>query len=253
MNEAHTGIHIATLAPEKLGEFFGIPITNTLLMSFLVLFILISLAIFVRFKLKLIPGKIQAFFELVFEFVINFMTEILESKKAAIKYFPLVFTVFIFIFTANLIEFFPGIGSVGIFIHEGQHTVFAPILRSMNTDLNMTLALAIIVFLVIEVSGVIAIGFWKYAGKFISFKSPLAFVVGLIEIMSETVRLVSFSFRLFGNIFAGEVLVSVISYFAPYVLPSGVMIFETFVGFIQASIFALLTLLFIKLAITEPH
>ena len=81
----------------------------------------------------------------------------------------------------------------------------------------------------------------------------MGLVVGLLEIIGNLARLVSFSFRLFGNIFAGEVLIAVISSFLPYLLPVPLMLFETFVGLLQAAIFALLTLVFIKLAIMEPH
>ena len=123
----------------------------------------------------------------------------------------------------------------------------------MNTDLNATLALTIISFLTIEITGIVTIGFFRYAGKFLNFKSILGFIVGIIELMSEMIRLVSFSFRLFGNIFAGEVLIAVIAYFVPVLLPVPLMGFELFVGVIQALIFALLTLLFIRLAVVEPH
>ena len=251
--EHASGIHVASLAAEKLGELFGIPITSTLITSWVVMILLISVAYFVGKKTSIIPGKMQLLFETIFEFVLDFMAGILESKQLARKFFPLIITIFLFIFTANAIEFFPGIGSIGFFQYDGHHTVFAPLLRSMNTDMNVTVALAIISFLVIEIAGIAYVGFWKYAGKFINFKSPLAFIVGLIELMSETIRLVSFSFRLFGNIFAGEVLIAVVSYFVPYFLPVPIMAFEMFIGFVQASIFALLTLLFIKLAVTEPH
>jgi F-type H+-transporting ATPase subunit a len=81
----------------------------------------------------------------------------------------------------------------------------------------------------------------------------LNFFVGLIELVSELSRFISFSFRLFGNVFAGEVLLSVIALFVPYGLPVPLMAFELFVGFVQAAVFAMLTLFFIKLAITEPH
>ncbi len=250
---AHEGIHVPSLVAERLFYIFGIPVTNTMVMSLTIAFLLLSIAFFVGRNPKIIPGRVQLFFETIFQFVLDFMAEILESKKAARRYFPLVMTIFLFVFLANALEFFPGVGSLGFWKYEGEHTIFAPLLRSMNTDLNMTLSLAIISFLVIEISGVVAIGFWKYAGKFINFKSPLSFVVGLIELMSEIIRLISFSFRLFGNIFAGEVLVSVVSFFVPLILPVPVMAFEIFIGFVQAVIFALLTLLFIKLAIQEPH
>lgn len=140
--------------------------------------------------------------------------------------------------------------------HETQahgDTEFVPLFRSVNTDLNVTLALTIITVIMIEIMGIIALGFFRYAGKFINFSSPLNFIVGLIELVSEISRLISFSFRLFGNIFAGEVLLAVAAFFVPYVLPVPLMAFETFVGFVQAAVFALLALFFIKMAIAEPH
>jgi F-type H+-transporting ATPase subunit a len=100
---------------------------------------------------------------------------------------------------------------------------------------------------------VITLGLFKYGGKFINFHSPLGFVIGLIELISEIARLISFSFRLFGNIFAGKTLLVVVMFFVPYVLPVPLLAFEVFVGFIQAFIFSILTLFFIKLAVTEPH
>ena len=124
--------------------------------------------------------------------------------------------------------------------------------RSVNTDLNVPLALAIISFLVVEITGIAVLGGMKYAGKFISFKSPIAFVVGLVELIGEIVRVVSLSFRLFGNILAGEIIILVAAYFMPYFLPVPLMVFELFIGFLQAAIFALLTLFFLKLAVAEP-
>jgi len=244
----NAGIHVA-LSAEKLGTFLGLPITNTLLMSWVVMALLAIIAFFVGRKVSLIPGKLQLVFEEMVHFVLGYMQETLGSKKLAQKYFPIVITIFLFVFTANLIEFTPGIGSIRYFVGEES----MPLLRSMNTDLNVTLALAIIAFVVIEVAGVTTIGIVKYAGKFLNFKSVMGFLVGLIELMSELIRLISFSFRLFGNIFAGEVLISVVSFFVPAVFPVPLMGFELFVGFVQAVIFSLLTLMFIKLAVTEPH
>ena len=177
--------------------------------------------------------------------------ETLESRDMARRFFPLLITIFLFIFTSNMLEFTPGVGSVGIFRSWGGE--FVPLFRSVNTDLNVTLTLAIMSFLIIEVTGVLTIGVAKYARKFFNFHSGIGFVVGIIELFSELARLVAFSFRLFGNIFAGEVLILVIIHFAPYVAPVPLMAFEVFVGFIQAAIFALLTLFFIKIAIMEPH
>lgn len=247
--DAHTespgGVHIA-LAAERVGEVFGIPITNTLITSWIVILLLIVIAWAVGRRVSLIPSRMQVLFEEAFSYVHEYMAETLENRALATRFFPLLMTLFLFIFTANALEFTPGIGSIFV----GDHI---PLLRSVNTDLNVTLALAIISFLVIEVTGVVVLGALKYGGKFLNFSSPIAFAVGIIEFFSEIARLISFSFRLFGNIFAGEVLVLVVAFFVPYFLPVPLMMFELFVGFIQAAIFALLTLFFIKIAITEPH
>ncbi len=252
---AHTsGIHVA-LAAEKIGTFMGIPITNTLLMSWIVIALLFIFAFFVRRNLSLIPGKFQTFVELLFGYVYDFIETTLEDKKWARRIFPLLLTLFLFIALANLLEFTPGVGSFTI-THEGET---APLLRSMNTDLNVTLALTFIVMFAIEFAGIFALGFWRYAGKFINFSGHsiserlINFVVGIIELVSELSRFVSFSFRLFGNIFAGEVLIAVVSFFVPYFLPAPLMAFEMFVGIVQGAVFALLTLFFVKMAIAEPH
>jgi F-type H+-transporting ATPase subunit a len=238
------------LAPEQITSFWGIPITNTLITSWVAIAILIIVAFIVRSRLSYTPGRFQLLLESLVIYVQDFVKETLEDDKWSRRVFPLLITIFLFIATSNIIEFTPGIGSIGFFSVSGA---FTPLLRSVNTDLNVTLTLAIISVISIEIIGIIAVGFWRYAGKFINFTSPLNFVVGLIELVSELSRFVSFSFRLFGNIFAGEVLIAVVSYFVPYVVPAPLMAFEMFVGFVQAAVFALLTLFFIKLAITDPH
>lgn len=244
------GIEIA-LAPETLFTIGSFPVTNTLVTSAVVMVLLFSASFFIGRSLKMVPGRIQSLVELAFTFILDYATEILESESVARRYFPLFLTLFLFIFTSNLLEFTPGVGSLGFFHGE----MFAPLFRSVNTDLNTTLALSIISVITIEVAGILAVGFWRYGGKFINFSKPfpLNFIVGLIELISELSRFVSFSFRLFGNIFAGEVLLAVVGLFVPYVVPVPLMAFEMFVGFIQAVVFTMLTLFFIKLAITDPH
>lgn len=243
------GITVA-LAPEQIGTLWGIPITNTLLTSWVAVAILIIAAIIIRVRLSYVPGRFQALLESLVIYMREFIGETLENDTWANRVFPLLITLFLFIAVSNIIEFTPGVGSVGFFGADGA---FTPLFRSVNTDLNVTLTLAIISVISIEIIGIIAVGFWRYAGKFFNFTSPLNFVIGIIEFVSELSRFVSFSFRLFGNIFAGEVLIAVATYFAPYIIPAPLMAFEMFVGFVQAAVFALLTLFFIKLAITDPH
>lgn len=243
-----SAIHIS-LAAEKITSVFGIPITNSLIAAWTVMGLLFVLVFLFRRTVSLVPGKIQTLVEWGVEGVQDYMEEALENKALAKRFFPLIATIFVFVFFMNELEFVPGFGSIGFF--RGEE--FVPLFRAATTDLNTTLALALIAFFTIEFTGVAMLGVLKYGGKFVTFKSPLAFAIGLIELVSNLARLISFSFRLFGNIFAGEVLVLVAAFFVPLVLPVPVMLFELFVGFIQAAIFALLTLFFIKIAVTEEH
>lgn len=241
------------LAPEVVGHVLGVPITNTLLTVWLVIAVLVLGAYLIRRKLSMVPGKVQVLAELVVGGAYDYVAEVLENKDLARKFFPLIMTIFIFILGANWIGLLPGVDSIGLVeVHDG-HEVLVPLLHPANTDLNVTIALAIIAFVTIELAGVFLLGFLKYGGKFVNFKSPLGFLIGIIELFSEIARLVSFSFRLFGNIFAGKTLIVIAIFFVPFIVPVPVLAFELFVGFIQAFIFAVLTLFFIRLAIEEPH
>ncbi len=243
-----SGIHVV-LKAEEVFNLFGFPITNSLIMTVITTVVLIAFAFFLRKKLALIPGKLQAGVEMLFDGVLNYMTETLESEKLARAFFPLIMTIFLFVLVANELSFLPGVGSL-LVEHMGSSV---PLLRAPAADLNMTLALAVIAFLVIEIAGVVVLGFFKYAGKYVNFSSPVNFAVGIIELASNIGRLISFSFRLFGNVFAGEVMLVVVGFFLAYLLPVPLMAFEVFVGFIQAVVFSMLTLFFIKLAVMEPH
>jgi F-type H+-transporting ATPase subunit a len=242
------GIHVA-LKPYIVGELFSVPITATLITTWLVMFLLIAGAFFLSRKMTLVPKKIQSVAEMLVGGILDYMTDVLENRKMALKYFPIVSTIFIFILALNWFGLLPGVTAIGL----DQDGYFTPLLYPAATDLNITIAFAIIAFLTIEIAGVLTLGLFKYAGKFFNFSSPLAFIIGIIELISEMARLISFSFRLFGNIFAGKTLLVVIIFFVPYIMPVPLYAFELFVGFIQAFVFAILTLFFIKLAVAEPH
>ena len=252
------------LAPDIVGEVFGVPITSTLLTVWLTMVVLIGLAFFLRRRLAHSPDKTQTAVELLVGEVFNYMTQVLENRNLARRYFPLVMTIFIFVLSMNWIGLLPGVDAIGIYKETHSHgevvNKLVPFFHPPATDLNITIAFAIVAFVAIEVAGVLAIGTWKYLGKFINFKGKsvgqrvLNFIIGIIELMSELARLVAFSFRLFGNIFAGKTMLLVVMFLAtPYLLPVPLIAYEMFVGFIQAFIFAILTLFFIKLAVTEPH
>jgi F-type H+-transporting ATPase subunit a len=244
----NSGIHVV-LKAEVLGTILGFPITNSLVMSWVVIVLLITFAVYFRRNISLIPGKLQAAIEWAFEGAYHYIAQTLESEVLAKRFFPLLATIFLFILTANELEFFPGVGSIGLQSPDG----LIPFLHAPTADLNLTLALAFISFFTIEIAGIAAIGAIRHAGRYVNISSPVNLIVGFIEFLSNMGRLISFSFRLFGNIFAGEVMILVISSFVPYLLPVPFMAFEMFIGVIQALVFSMLTLFFIKLAVMDPH
>ncbi len=164
------GLHIS-FASERLFTLWGIPIPNTLMAAWMVVVVLGIVAFFVGRKPQMVPRGLQNVFEMLFDFVLDFMEQTLGSRKLAVQYFPLIVTIFLFIFTSNLFDFLPFFGSVGI--HHGDE--FIPLFHAVNTDLNATLALSIVAVLSTQIAGILALGVWRYAGKFFNLKSPLKF------------------------------------------------------------------------------
>lgn len=126
-----------------------------------------------------------------------------------------------------------------------------PLFRGVNTDLNTPLAIAIVAFIAVEFWGISSLGFFTYGKKFINFSGPIDFFVGILELVSELVRLVSFTFRLFGNMFAGEVVILMFTFLTPLIITLPFYGLEIFVGLIQAFIFAMLTLVFGVMAVSH--
>ncbi len=238
------------LNPSVVGYLGDMPITATMMTVWLVMVLLVLFALTLRSRLSLVPSKVQSVTEVTVGGVYEYVKDVLGTAEYANRYFPIIMTMFIFVLAMNWVGLIPGVGAFGIY---DEHHHLIPFLYPGATDLNITIGLAIISFVTIELAGVLAIGLGKYVGKFINFRSPMAFLLGLIELVSELARLISFSFRLFGNIFAGKTLLLVAMFFVPYFLPVPVYAYELFVGLIQAVVFAILTLFFIKLAIEEPH
>ena len=247
-------ISIPTVSAEKVFELAGFPVTNTLLLTLIAAIFLIVLAVSVKVGFKNVPGKLQNILEWLIEQILSLTEGIFGSRKDAEKYLPFIATIFFLVLFSNWLGLIPGVGPIGVYEkHEGRN-ILIPFLRSPSSDLNFTLALAVITVFSVNILGIAAIGFFKHFSKFISFKSPIAFFVGILELISEAARIVSFSFRLFGNIFAGEVMLVIAAFFLPYLLPLPLLALETFVGLIQASVFAILASVFISIAIKhEEH
>lgn len=257
-------------SPAQPWHLGPVPITNALLTSWLTMLFLVVLAVAATRNMDLVPSGLQNFMELVIS-VFYDLTDDVAGPRLARRVFPIVMTIFLFVLISNWIDLLtPVLAAVGFrTVHEG-HEVLIPILRAPSTDLNMTIALALISVFLIQVFGVAELGV-AYFGKFINLTGIrqffavllgraegsaggalamglLDFYMGIIELISEIARIISFSFRLFGNIFAGEVLLLVMPTFLTLLLPLPFMGLEVFVGAIQAFIFAVLTLAFITMA-----
>jgi len=245
-----------TLASETIAHIAGFPIRNSMVMGWLAMAVLIIAALVFKKKGgKIVPRGFQNFVEMIIEGLFSFFDSVTQDKNQTRKFFPIVATLFLFIILSNWMGIFPGVGPIGIYenLHGGE--VLVPLFRSAFADVNMTLALAIISVVITQIMGFASLGFLGYAGKF--FVNPLkdfiGFFVGLLELISEFAKMISFSFRLFGNIFAGEVLLVVMGFLAPFIAPIPFYGLELFVGLVQALVFSLLTLVFMKMAVTSHH
>jgi len=241
-------IHIS-LTAEKIFTIGGIfSVTNSLLTSWIVMGLLLIFSLVSTYRLHLVPGNLQQIAEIVVEGIYNLFSTILHERITA--FFSLIATYFLFIITLNWVGLLPGVGTIGIREVVEGHEKFIPLFRAGTADLNTTFALAIIAMLVIQISGLKTLGA-SYLKKFVNISNPIYFFVGILELVSEFSKVISFAFRLFGNIFAGEVLLTVIAFLMPVFAPLPFMGLELFVGFIQALVFSMLTAVFLSLAATK--
>ncbi len=246
-------MHIA-IAPEQLTHIGALGISNSFVMIWLIAILLIIVAQVIARKVSLIPKTAQNTIELGFETLLDSMKGILGSREAALKYFPFLATIFIVILSSNWLGLVPGVGSIGVFHHiAGETPELIPFLRSPSSDLNFTLGLALMTIIAINIMGIRAIGFKHSISRYFNFSSPINFFIGILEIIGEFAKIVSLSFRLFGNVFAGEVLLIIIGYLTPYIVPVPFLGLELFAGFIQALVFSTLTMVFLSLLIEEHH
>jgi F-type H+-transporting ATPase subunit a len=258
--------HEATLFAEPVFNIGNFTVTNSLINSWAVVVIVILLSLAIKKRVKRIPGRLQGFAETILEGALNLADSVTGDRRKSKKIFPIAFGIFIFVILNNWLGLLPGIGSIGfIETHQG-HSMFIPWFRGATADLNTTLALAIVTVIGANVFGVLMVGFWSHFNKFINLKAfleipkkfkkdptiafvnPIKAFVGLIEIVGEVAKVASLSFRLFGNIFAGEVLLSAMAVIFAFGLPIPFMFLEVIVGLIQALIFAMLTLVYFTIA-----
>lgn len=237
-------VHIS-LAAEPIFHLEPFSFTNSMLVGWLVT---LSLIIFAKVvsskKIKIVPTGLQNLAGMIVEGLLTFFEGIVGEH--AREFFPLVATFFLFILFSNWAGLLPGIGSIGFYHYQQEHEVFVPLLRGPTADLNTTFALAIVSVLSIHFYALKHLGTSKFLAS--RFLNP----VGILELLADVAKVLAFSFRLFGNIFAGEVLLAVVAALMPFFAPLPFMGLEIFVGFIQALVFTMLTLIFLNTAV-ETH
>lgn len=256
------------LAAESLMTIGSFPVTNSVVTTAIVSLGLLLTAFVIRTKRALVPRGIQNLTESILEFILNFMQQVTNDKERARRFLPIVGTLFLFILLSNWLGLLPGVGSIGSWQVVHGEMELIPLFRPAMSDLNTTLALAIFAIVATHIFGIIAIGVWQHANKFFQFGTIvqgfrkggihifvglIEFVVGIIETIAEVAKVVSLSLRLYGNVFAGEVLLTVIGSLIAFVAPLPFMALELIVGIVQAMVFSMLTLVFMTVLTEKPH
>jgi F-type H+-transporting ATPase subunit a len=252
------------LPAPALFHVFGLPITNTMLAGWITVLFLVIFSWAITRRMKLIPGRLQAAFEFILGWVYDLCKSVAGEENGR-KFFPVVCTIFLFVAFNAWLSLIPGFGSIKLNGHE--------LLRGSNTDLNTPLAIALVSFVFVEYYGLRTLGV-KYFRKFVNiggffrsvgqvvrgkvkkglsglFSGFVDIFVGGLEALSEFIRIVSFTFRLFGNMTAGEILLLIAAFLVPWVAALPFYGLELLVGFVQALIFSGLTLVFVSLAVTS--
>lgn len=283
-----------SIKAEELFHIGELTVTNSMLSAFIIVILLITFYAIYTKKLNLIPSSFQLFLEWIIESIYSLVHNVLGEHKTK-RIFPIIFSFFTLIIISNWFGLLPTTGSIGIAeksykeggslgqlivfnigqskeeTHESDiaeenkkfHYELIPFFRSPSADLNFTIALAIIAFVLIQYNAITEGGL-HYLGKFFDYRVsilkgwkvalvPLTFSINFLwktlELILEFSKILSFSFRLFGNIFAGEVLLAVITSLSFGIITLPFLGFELFVGFIQSIVFIFLTMVFIRVSL----
>jgi F-type H+-transporting ATPase subunit a len=236
---------MVSFAAEPIFRLGFFNVTNSFLDTLLVDGLLIGLIVAINKKISLIPGFLQNLVEMTVETFYE-ITESVANERAS-KIFPYLMSFFLFILLANWSGLIPGISAIGI--KEGSKII--PFLRPATSDLNTTLGLALVSLVATHVMSIRVTGIKDYLGRYISL-NPLNLYIGILELVGEVVKVISLSFRLFGNIFAGEIVLGTVSTIFAFVFPLPFLMLEVIVGLVQALVFAMLTMAFMAV-LTTPH
>lgn len=243
---AETTPHVS-IAAEKIFSLFGFPVTNSLLTGILGYGLLLALLFYVAGKVK--RGEKNRFVSMIqwiYEGLYKTVEEVTGDKAVARRLAPLAISLFFFILVQYWVGILPFVGPITV---DG-----VPVFRGLAADLNTTFALAIITIVMAQVYAIRKLGFFGNIGRYIRnpFKDVAGAFEGILELIAEFSRMMGLSLRLFGNVFAGEVLLLMIGFLTAYAAPLALppfLIFELFIGAIQAYIFFMLTVVFISLGL----
>lgn len=257
------------LAAEPIFHIGSFPVTNAYINSTIAVVLFVLIGFFIRRSITDVPGRLQNAMETLIEALLGYFDQVTNNRALSKRFMPFVGTVFLFILVSNWMGQLPGTGSIGRWLMHDGHLTLVPILRPATSDLNLTIAIALLSVVGSHLFGMFTIGFFTHWNKFIQLGtiwkavktlnpikilvSLVEFVVGIIELFSEVAKIVSLSLRLFGNIFAGEVLITVIAGLFAFAMPLPFIALEFIVGIVQATVFALLTLVYLTVAASAPH
>jgi len=266
--EQHEVSHEVTLFAEPVTHYKSFTITNSLITSWVAVFIIIILSAVLRAKLKTVPGKLQNIFEVLVEGALDLCDQVTNDRAVTLKVFPIAICVFMFVLLNNWLGLLP-LGGFGLLQTSSTTSAFVPFLRGGTADVNTTIALAIMSVVGANIFGIVSLGVWKSFNKYVNLKAlgqvftkikedktiiivaPITFFVGILEIIGEFAKVASLSFRLFGNVFAGEVLLASMAALVAYVIPIPFLFLEILVGVIQAMIFSILLVVYFTIASTD--
>ncbi len=255
------------LPAEEVFQLFGFPITNSIIGAWITIIVLVGFSYAVTHKMELIPTRLQSLLEFAIGALFNFCQSVAGEKNGR-RFFPIVATIFLFVAFNAWLSLLPGFGSILVTSAEGESVY---LLRAANTDINMPLAIALMSFVFVGYFGISSLGV-RYLGKFVNvgqffgglrhltkgrlraglngiFLGVINIFIGFIEALSNLVRIVSFTLRLFGNMTAGEILLIIATFLIPFVFALPFYGLELLVGFVQALIFSGLTLIFLTVAV----
>jgi F-type H+-transporting ATPase subunit a len=250
----------AAIQPDILFSIGNLAITNAMLLGVVVTLFFALLAIATKVRVKMIPSKIQTVLEMTVDSFLTLLEQITGNRKAAESLLPLVGAIFLYFGLSNIVGLIPGVTSL---TYNG-----VPMFRTPTNDFNMTFSVALAVVIITHVASLKAFGLFGHLGKFFKFKdvvkgfkegigpgilSIIDFLIGLLDIISEVAKVVSLSLRLFGNMYAGEVLAAILLGSFALFIPAPWLAMNLLVGILQALVFGALTAAYYALAVQKEE